>query len=62
MTASHLCFAIMFTIYVLIGIRFEERDLMKAHPQENKKYKEEVPSLIPFTKRELKPLVISLPN
>jgi len=51
MTASHLCFALMFTIYVLIGTRYEERDLIKAHPGEYEKYKEEVPGLIPFTKR-----------
>lgn len=51
MTASHLCFAVMFTIYVLIGTRYEERDLMKAHPEEYEKYREEVPGLIPFIKR-----------
>ncbi len=51
MTVSHLFFAAMFTIYVLIGIRYEERDLMKYHPEEYGKYKEEVPALIPFTRR-----------
>ena len=51
MTASHLFFAATFTIYVLIGIRYEERDLMKYHPEEYWKYKEEVPALIPFTKK-----------
>ncbi len=51
MTASHLCLAAMFTIYVLVGIKFEERDLQKHHPEEYGKYKEEVPALIPFTKR-----------
>ena len=50
MTTSHLFFAAMFTIYVLVGIRYEERDLMKYHPEEYGKYKEEVPALIPFTK------------
>lgn len=50
MTTSHLFFAAMFTIYVLIGIRYEERDLMKHHPEEYGKYTEEVPALIPFTK------------
>ena len=40
----------MFTIYVLIGARVEERDLMKHHPEEYGKYREEVPGLIPFTK------------
>jgi protein-S-isoprenylcysteine O-methyltransferase Ste14 len=51
MTASHFCFAAMFTIYVLIGTRYEERDLMKYHPDEYGKYKEEVPGLVPFTKK-----------
>lgn len=50
MTASHLLFASLFTIYVLIGLRFEERDLMKYHPGEYGRYKQQVPSLIPFTK------------
>jgi len=50
MTASHLLFAALFTIYILIGIRFEERDLTKYHPAEYGKYKKEVPALIPFTK------------
>jgi methanethiol S-methyltransferase len=51
MTASHLLFAALFTTYVLIGIRFEERDLMKYHPHDYGKYKKAVPALIPFTKR-----------
>jgi protein-S-isoprenylcysteine O-methyltransferase Ste14 len=38
------------TIYVVIGIRFEERDLMKYHPAQYGKYKQQVPALIPFTK------------
>ena len=50
MTVSHLFFAAMFTIYVLIGIAYEERDLMKHHPKEYAKYKKQVPGLIPFTK------------
>jgi protein-S-isoprenylcysteine O-methyltransferase Ste14 len=50
MTVSHLFFAAMFTIYVLIGITYEERDLMKHHPEEYAKYKKQVPGLIPFTK------------
>jgi methanethiol S-methyltransferase len=50
MTASHLLFALLFTFYVLIGLRYEERDLMKHHPDEYGRYKQQVPSLIPFTK------------
>jgi methanethiol S-methyltransferase len=50
MTVGHLFFAAMFTIYILIGIRYEERDLIKHHPEEYAKYKTEVPGLIPFIK------------
>ena len=50
MTVSHLFFAAMFTVYVLIGITYEERDLMKHHPEDYGKYKGKVPALIPFTK------------
>lgn len=50
MTASHLCFSALFTIYVLFGTRVEERDLLKYHPEEYGNYMKEVPGLIPFTK------------
>jgi methanethiol S-methyltransferase len=51
MTAGHLFFAALFTVYVLIGTRYEERDLMAYHPDEYGEYKKTVPALIPFTKR-----------
>lgn len=33
MTGSHLLFAIVTTVYILAAIRWEERDLMRAHPE-----------------------------
>jgi protein-S-isoprenylcysteine O-methyltransferase Ste14 len=50
MTLAHLVFAIMTTAYILIGVQFEERDLIAAHP-EYAEYKRRVPMLIPFAKR-----------
>ncbi len=46
MTAAHLLFALLTTGYILIGIRLEERDLLKAHP-EYAGYRKHVPMLIP---------------
>lgn len=46
MTATHLFFAVMTTLYILIAIRFEERDLVAAHP-EYEAYRREVPMLVP---------------
>jgi protein-S-isoprenylcysteine O-methyltransferase Ste14 len=46
MTIAHLVFALGTTGYILIAIRFEERDLVAAHP-EYESYRRRVPMLIP---------------
>lgn len=46
MTVAHLFFALVSTIYMLIAIQLEERDLGNAHP-EYRDYKRRVPMLIP---------------
>jgi len=49
MTVAHLVFSIATTAYILIAVRFEERDLIAEHP-EYVQYRKRVPMLVPFTK------------
>lgn len=46
MTVSHLLFAMGCTAYILVAIRWEERDLQQYH-QEYGEYREQVPMLLP---------------
>lgn len=48
MTLAHLVFALGTTAYILVAIRFEERDLLKVHGQDYADYRDRVPMLIPF--------------
>jgi len=47
MTAAHLFFALMTTVYILVAIRFEEADLIDAHGPIYRRYRAEVPMLVP---------------
>lgn len=46
MTVAHLVFALATTVYILIAIQLEERDLAAVHP-EYTGYRREVPMLVP---------------
>jgi methanethiol S-methyltransferase len=50
MTAAHLFFAAMTTVYMLTAIQFEENDLIKSFGEKYLEYKRSAPMLIPFTK------------
>jgi len=47
MTAGRLLFALGFTAYILIGIAFEERDLLRQFGERYRAYREQVGMLIP---------------
>jgi protein-S-isoprenylcysteine O-methyltransferase Ste14 len=47
MTLAHFVFAAATTAYILIAIRFEERDLEDAHGPSYGEYRRQVPMLVP---------------
>jgi protein-S-isoprenylcysteine O-methyltransferase Ste14 len=46
-TIAHLVFAIGTTVYMLVAIVFEERDLVRHFGRNYEQYRENVPKLIP---------------
>ena len=53
MTVGHLIFSSAMTIYVLVGARLEERDLVAAFGDRYRLYQREVGMLVPFMGRGL---------
>lgn len=52
MTAGHLMFSVLMTTYILIGIYFEERDLIKNFGDKYITYRNSVPKIIPIGKKK----------
>lgn len=51
MSYSHLFLSIGMTIYIVIGLYFEEKDLIRVFGEKYKNYMGTTPMLIPFAKR-----------
>ncbi len=52
MTAAHLLFAALTTLYILTAIQFEERDLIKTFGVRYGNYRKWVPMIIPFSRKK----------
>jgi methanethiol S-methyltransferase len=50
MSGGHLLFSLGMTLYVLIGLTLEERELVKTLGEVYARYKKEIPMLFPFKK------------
>lgn len=53
MTLGHFVFAAVFTVYILIGIRLEERDLQELYGEAYREYRRRVPMLIPLPRKKV---------
>jgi protein-S-isoprenylcysteine O-methyltransferase Ste14 len=51
MSAGHFLLASLLTVYILVGVRYEERDLVRIFGDEYRSYQAAVPMLVPVPRR-----------
>jgi protein-S-isoprenylcysteine O-methyltransferase Ste14 len=56
MTAGHALLSSLLTIYILVGVRHEERDLVRQFGDDYRRYQLEVPMLLPVPRLRLRRL------
>jgi steroid 5-alpha reductase family enzyme len=52
MTIAHLVFAVATTVYILVAIQLEERDMVRAHGAQYEAYRAQVSMLVPRPPRK----------
>ncbi len=55
MTIGHLLFAFATTGYILVAVQLEERDMVKFHGEDYKRYQQEVSQIIPLPPHKVIP-------
>lgn len=51
LTVGHLFFALMVSLYIMMGVWFEERDLVREHGENYLRYRRAVRAVVPLPKR-----------